>query len=221
MLDAVVKDLQNKEERKHKWFTADTHFGQQRTLELSCRPFIDVTEMDLTMVSNWNKSVRPNDIVYHAGDFVDYTNFEYLEELLGNLNFKTLHWILGNYDRKYKSEIISITENFNQVYAGKREIIIYDQKDGDGCLVHLTKPDGQVQNFVVIHEPVDFPVMLRDGATYLYGHIHGRSFAKRNGFDLATDYHQFAPVSEKQVLWFYSAMKYWDENVYSDTVCVK
>lgn len=220
LLTDVVNDLQSSKQRK--WFTSDTHFQQQRTLEFSCRPFVDVTEMDLTMVSNWNKNVRPNNIVYHAGDFVDYTDLEYLKKLLGNLNFKVLHWVLGNYDRKYKNEIIAIAGDFNQVYAGEREIIIYDQMDENGgCLVHLTKPDGQIEEFVVIHEPVDFPVPLKKGATYLYGHIHGRSFAKRNGFDLGTDYHQFTPISEEQVLWFKNAMQYWDENVYTDRVLVK
>lgn len=52
----------------------------------------------------------------------------------------------------------------------------------------------------------------------LFGHIHGRSFAKRNGFDIASDYHQYAPLSIDQVEWFVNAMKCWDENVYSDHV---
>mgnify|MGYP001387686297 CR=1 FL=1 len=50
------------------WFTSDTHFGQQRTLELSRRPFKDVAEMDNTMVKNWNNLVSPKDTVYHLGD---------------------------------------------------------------------------------------------------------------------------------------------------------
>ena len=54
----------------------------------------------------------------------------------------------------------------------------------------------------------------------LYGHIHGRNFAKRNGFDLATDYHRYTPLSLEEVCWFENAMKYWDENVYADKVNV-
>ena len=42
-------------------------------------------------------------------------------------------------------------------------------------------------------------------------------FAKKNGFDLGIDYHQYSPISIEQVKWFANAMKYWDQNVYSDS----
>jgi len=212
MLRDVVNDLQSSKHKK--WFTGDTHFGQERTLQFSCRPFVDVVEMDLTMISNWNKNVRPNDIVYHAGDFADYSDMEYLRNLLEQLNFRELHWVFGNYDRKFQKEIKEIVENFNTTHDGDRKIIIYDQVQSNNCVVKLDDKE-----FMVIHEPYDFPVPHAE--TYLYGHIHGRSFAKRNGFDLGTDYHQFTPISEEQVLWFKNAMQYWDENVYIDRVLVK
>ena len=224
MLSDVVKDLQKSPERK--WFTSDTHFGQQRTLELSCRPFADLVEMDLTIMSNWNKVVRPDDVVYHAGDFGEVSNQQYVIDLLSNLNFKKLYWTLGNYDRKAFDQIKTIVDAFNQVNEGKRSIELFDHTQtvqpvpGGLCEVELTNAKGETFKFAIIHEPVDFPAPSRDGVTYLYGHIHGRSFAKRNGFDLATDYHRYTPLSEEQVLWFKNAMQYWDENVYTDTVKV-
>ena len=51
MLAAVVSNL-NREGSA--FFTSDTHFSQQRTLELSRRPFKTTHEMDLEMISNWN-----------------------------------------------------------------------------------------------------------------------------------------------------------------------
>ena len=223
MLADVVRDLQSPKQRK--WFTSDTHFGQQRTLELSCRPFIDVTEMDLTMISNWNKSVRANDIVYHAGDFVnyadcgDYVDFSLLQDMLCNLNFKELHWVLGNYDRMYKNKIAAIVEDVNRVFVSDREIKLYDQTDENStCQTRLQDAEGNWHTYVIVHEPVDFPAPACENAIYLYGHIHGRSFAKINGLDLGTDYHHYAPVSEKQILWYTNAMKYWDKNVYSNKV---
>lgn len=53
------------------FFTADTHFGSQRTLELSRRPFSNVAEMDSCIIRRWNETVKPHDIVYHLGDFGD------------------------------------------------------------------------------------------------------------------------------------------------------
>lgn len=50
------------------WFTADTHFSQQRTLELSKRPFDSVAQMDKQIIDNWNSVVSAEDTVYHLGD---------------------------------------------------------------------------------------------------------------------------------------------------------
>ena len=41
-----------------------------------------------------------NDIMVHAGDFIDPDKIPtMLKPLLSMLNFKELHWVLGNYDR--------------------------------------------------------------------------------------------------------------------------
>ena len=209
MLTDVVAHLAPMESER-RWFTADTHWCQKRTLELSRRPFKDITEMDLTMISNWNKTVAPDGIVYHAGDFIDPEKINELPTLLSNLNYKELHWVLGNYDRKMKPQIDKIVESIND----GRKIYLYDKVDAESiCRVTLDN-----KKFVVIHEPVTVPAANEKDTTYLYGHIHGRAFAKRNGFDLASDYHRYTPISEEEVLWFKNDMQYWNENVYSDHI---
>ena len=60
------------------YFTSDTHFGSQRTLELSKRPFANVGEMDFALMTNWNKTVSQEDVVYHLGDFGNYNMAQYL-----------------------------------------------------------------------------------------------------------------------------------------------
>jgi len=74
---------------KH-FFTADTHFGDGRTLELSRRPFSNVPEMDKSIINNWNQTVQPNDVVYHLGDF---GTPDIIQHLNGNIIF-----LPGNYD---------------------------------------------------------------------------------------------------------------------------
>ncbi len=184
------------------WFTSDTHFSQQRTLELSRRPFIDVTAMDYEMISNWNKRITMHDEVVHAGDFMDPEKVNMLKSFLSFLNFKTLHWVLGNYDRKIKDQIEQIVANSG------RDIRLYEHD--------YRLSDGK-NSYVVVHEPNDFEIKASPEDIILYGHIHGRSFAKKNGFDLGIDYHQYSPISIEQVKWFTNAMKYWDQNVYSDS----
>ena len=73
------------------WFTADTHFGSQRTLELSKRPFETVTEMDSAIIHNWNSVVSGKDTVYHLGDTGNPKMFHFL-------NYGRLFLLPGNYD---------------------------------------------------------------------------------------------------------------------------
>lgn len=129
-----------------------------------------------------------------------------LKPLLSLLNFKTLHWVLGNYDRKIKDLIMQI------IASTGRDIQLHDSSFKLATSKH---------SYVVVHEPNDFEIDASPSDIILYGHIHGRSFAKRNGFDLGIDYHHYSPINIEQVEWFANAMKYWDNNVYSDACNVK
>ena len=60
-----------------RFLISDTHFGHTSTWEKftledgsPLRPFTSTEEMDEAMVDNWNKTVRPQDTVYHLGDVV-------------------------------------------------------------------------------------------------------------------------------------------------------
>ena len=96
MLEKVVSDLNNPTKD---WFTSDTHFGAERTLELSKRPFKDVFDMDMSLISNWNKNIHKNDIVYFLGDFGNF-------DVLNVLNFKKLYFVYGNYETKEMNNTI-------------------------------------------------------------------------------------------------------------------
>ncbi len=39
------------------FFTADTHFGDHRTINISRRPFANTAEMDEALVERWNAAV--------------------------------------------------------------------------------------------------------------------------------------------------------------------
>ena len=208
MLKQVVQDL-NKS--GNTYFTSDTHFGQQRTLEYSRRPFVDVHDMDLVLISNWNKRITMNDTVVHAGDFGDIKT---LKETIGNLNFGKLIWVMGNYDR---TEALFIR---NIIKETKRDIELVND-------YQFEKTDkGKKITFYVIHEPLTAgsPKSGHEptypGEFVLYGHIHGRNFAKHNGIDLGTDYHNYTPISMDDVLWFHNACQYWDENVFCSKAIV-
>lgn len=78
------------------WFIGDTHFGHANILnyEQTARPFENLNQMHEALITRWNNVVRPNDKVFHLGDFCfGARNIAFAELLNGNK-----HLILGNHD---------------------------------------------------------------------------------------------------------------------------
>lgn len=82
-----------------RWIIADPHFYHTEIIEYESRPFKDITEMNETMISNWNDIVHKQDKVFVLGDFTLRATKEQVTELLRRLNgFKIL--IRGSHDDK-------------------------------------------------------------------------------------------------------------------------
>jgi calcineurin-like phosphoesterase family protein len=91
---------------KYYW-SADLHLGHANIVPYTHRPFKDVHEMNETLIKNWNSRVKPEDTVFHVGDFcfknsaggksgegmIHKASF-YRDKLNGNIIF-----IKGNHDR--------------------------------------------------------------------------------------------------------------------------
>ncbi|AJD93396.1 hypothetical protein JMA_40780 (plasmid) [Jeotgalibacillus malaysiensis] len=175
------------------WFTGDTHFGNQRTLELSRRPFSTVKEMDAEIVRNWNQVVQPDDIVFHIGDF---GNYEISHQLNGEI-----HLILGNYERNdIEKGIVSLDDltskfNFKSVDEEQRVSLSFNNE-----LIQL------------VHEPTN-----RNMAFFtLFGHIHKLQMVKQNALNVGVDCHQFTPIDLETVLFYKNAIQnHYDKDVFS------
>lgn len=80
---------------------SDTHFGHENIIHYCGRPFTNTTQMDETLIANWNDVVRPEDHIYHLGDVTMWRGGRQVEErfirLIRRLNgHKRL--IMGNHD---------------------------------------------------------------------------------------------------------------------------
>ena len=182
------------------WFTADTHFGSERTLKLSKRPFKNVAEMDGTMIENWNNCVAPNDIVYHLGDFGDYDR---INDLNGHIVL-----ILGNYESDdIKNGIITISTLRDIGFilsATPTEHFIYPNKSVNNTFV-------SENSIWMTHKPED----CDKDRFNLFGHIHGLQKVKRYGLNVGVDCHYFKPINLEEVLWWKNAIEnYYDNNVF-------
>ena len=187
LVDAVIKYFN----APAKWFaTSDTHFGAERTLELSRRPFRNVGEMDLTLISNWNKTVRSKDNVIHLGDFGD-------RNVLRLLNFSKMVFLKGNYENK--EENFEITDPRVQI------------------IPHGTSIKYRGKTYFLTHEPLHKG--NDEDKFYLYGHIHRLQIVKKNGINVGTDCYRFTPIDFDEIEFLRGGIEnHFDDNVFTDEV---
>lgn len=132
------------------WTTSDTHFFHSNILKYQPqRPWADRDEMTEGLIQNWNSVVKPNDIIYHIGDFA-FGGPNKIIEVLKRLNGHK-HLILGNHDRVM--ERTEVRSMFASVNYYKR------------INIH-----GHV--FIMFHFPIFEWDMAHHGSMHVHGHIH-------------------------------------------------
>ena len=195
LLAATVRDLHRGTET---FFTSDTHFGQERTMNLSRRPFSSVKEMDLTIISNWNKTVRMSDVVYHLGDFGADASY------LKGLNYGEFNLVKGNYET-------DVFKNVAKDIKAMPNCHIYSNDEKE-----LQVSDSRV--YTLRHQPINPKGngKVDKSKFYLFGHIHGKSLYMKNGLEVGTDAHNYCPVSLEEVNWRVNGiLNYSDENCFT------
>ena len=104
------------------WFTSDTHFGHAKVIEYCRRPFADVEEMNETLIRKWNEKVRPEDLVFHLGDFC-FCSVNDACGIIGRLNGQKM-LVIGNHDWK---NVKSETFRRNFLFVGQQMNIKVDE----------------------------------------------------------------------------------------------
>lgn len=173
------------------FFTSDTHFGHAKIISLCNRPFTDVTDMNDTIVDNWNKVVSEDSVVFHLGDFCfgGPTAWSYIRERLNG----SICLIRGNHDdHNLKRSTMALFDGVT--YQLRLQM-------NDGNTVYLN------------HYPfLCFGGSYRDAQNVwqLYGHVH--SYEGSTGldssrlvhcfptqYDVGVDNNDFTPISYNQV----------------------
>lgn len=172
------------------FFTSDTHFFHGRIIELCNRPFADVEEMNETLISNWNRVVPHDGIVFHLGDFA-YGGADEWNGVLDRLRGE-IHLILGNHDMRMART--DVMDRFAEVTLQK-----------------VIRVDGR--KIILNHCPFLCYSGEERGAWQLFGHIHS---GKRNSkgadiprmkylfnsqYDVGVDNNNFSPLSYRELEW--------------------
>ncbi len=146
------------------FFISDTHFGHTNIIKYSNRPYSSVEEMNESLIENWNKLVKPNDTIYHLGDFCfmnlnDYTNL--MKRLNGNI-----HLILGNHDNIKEinkiARFFSSISNYKEVKINKQLLVLF----------HYGQRVWNKSHY---------------GSIHLYGHSHGSLPPHGKSVDVGVD----------------------------------
>ena len=151
------------------FFTADTHFGDHRTINIHHRPFADVAAMDAAIVAGWNEVVGPEDEIWHLGDVARRSAD--VPTLLARLN-GTKHLVRGNNDDPGTGEA-----------AGWASVQDYAELTHDGVLL------------VLCHYPFRSWNGQHRRSINLHGHSHGKLKPLPRQFDVGVDARHFRPTT--------------------------
>jgi len=160
------------------FFVADTHFSHKNIIRYAKRPFKTVQEMNSIMIKRWNDIVRPQDIIYHLGDFGFGKNN--VVGVLEQLNGKKF-LCRGSHDKdaiKAGKYFQDIKESFYLSLNGHQLFLSH--------YLHYVWPKSHY------------------GSWHLYGHSHGglNDIAEKHGkcLDIGVDSHYFTPWSLYEII---------------------
>lgn len=180
------------------FFTADTHFGHGRIIELCDRPFGSLREMDEALVARWREVVTEDDTVYHLGDLA-LGNLTDSLAIAATLPGRKL-LVPGNHDRVSSVESEKRRERFHSVYEDAGFEVLPEQYELElnGVRVRLCHypPSGDSHG----EDRARHLRPPRDGMPLLHGHTHQHDVGDGHWIHVGVDGRDFAPVSADQIL---------------------
>lgn len=187
------------------YFSSDTHFGDEQTLKVDCRPFKTVKQFDKFVIKTWNKQAKKGDTIFVVGDFVDCDgpNSEGWRESI-------------KYVKKIKAQVVLILGNneeriikffFDDNFEAFKKFAI---ETGFKDVVKNLEIEFKGKKFYLVHKPVDH----KEGVINLFGHIHRSTGIYREfGFNVGCDLNHFRLYSEDDIFHLMDMKeKFWDKD---------
>ena len=169
------------------FMTSDSHLGHFNICKYCHRPFQSRSEMDQTLIANWNSVVPEDGIVVHCGDFMlpHENNIKEYMKYLNKLNGRVL-LLRGNHD------IIELLTSNEKLISVQDKAMI------------------EVDSIKIYAE--HYPCAAFNGDYHIYGHVHTLSDGicygmdaealkamKRVTYDVGVDQNNYTPVSYWQL----------------------
>lgn len=166
--------------------TSDLHFFHKNILTFcpKTRPWEDKDAMTEGLIDEWNKSVNPDDVVFHLGDF-SFAGAQRTKSVISRLNGEII-WLLGNHDKTIRNQIKS---------DNKFEYLEVKYKNKKICMMHY---------------PILCWNQMSRGVYHLHGHMHGADTCRPIGgypvLDVGWD-------AQGHILTLHEAITICDDNV--------
>ena len=171
-------------------FTADTHFNHKNINRYCGRPFKTVEEMNETLITNWNSKVRPEDTVYHLGDFgFLHGNSQSVESIISRLN-GNIGLIIGSHDKDLKN---AISEHDFATASSKLHVLHAIET------AQFQIGGTELVTIVMCHYAMRVWPYSHYGSWQIHGHSHGHLRPQGKQHDVGVDANNFFPVSLDQL----------------------
>ncbi|AEV95046.1 metallophosphoesterase [Pediococcus claussenii] len=164
-----------------KFFTADTHFFHSELLgdyDFAPRDFKNITEMNETIIKNWNERVGESDTVYHLGDIAlhfvrpEKQSNQDVFDLLNRLNGH-LVLVKGNHDSR---RLFKFLDGNNYRWDGSPKFEFHDV----GTIIKLNH-----RQLILSHYPISLGIVNQ--IVNLHGHIHHYSVNAKENINVGVD----------------------------------
>lgn len=197
------------------YFTADPHLGEPR-MAIMQRPFPDALINYTTMRENYNRIIKPNDLVIWNGDVVSNQAPD-REQWLDRVNsFNGRKWlVMGNHDVTW--EYPALEPYFERVFP-----------HGDGIELDVTAAEAKAPETVPwVQKPLPkdleelhlfvthYPTQSRMDRFNLVGHIHAAWKYQKNMLNVGVDVNHFYPFHVHEVFFYLTAItSFYDDDVW-------
>jgi len=152
---------------------ADTHFFHDNIIDYCKRPFKDSTQMNKTLITNWNSTVQKEDLVIVLGDIAFSRSAPQLAEILKSLN-GTKVLVRGNHDKR--SRHWYLTNGF---------VFVCDS---------FTFND-----IIFTHKPVSLDILVKFTLN-IHGHIHEKTMKDRRYVNVGAEQVKYTPILLQKVI---------------------
>ena len=187
------------------FFSSDTHFADDYTMEIDNRPFKNSKVFDKFVIKTWNKQAKKGDIIFVIGDFVDCDGEGYDGWKKSILYVKKLKadvvLVMGNNEERV------VKYNFNNDFNLFREFCL---KIGFKEVYQNHTIKMRDMEFYLTHKPADCKMDMLN----LFGHTHRSGGLYRPfGFNIGCDINHFRLYSENDIFKLIDLkQRFWDKD---------